>query len=133
MQSYKDFAPTPFDAKGLNCARESICNFGVLLSQNRDSEALELSNFRVALERLGGESENVQVHRFGHWACGWFELLLVKPNTKQWQTALEIEDSLLDYPCLDEMDWSNLEWELNADAGMVLAENGEWIYPDNPC
>ena len=32
-----------------------------VLSRTRDSDALEESNFRVALKRLGGEGENVEV------------------------------------------------------------------------
>jgi len=131
MERYSNYAPTSFDAKGLNCRMNGICNYGVLLSQTRDSEPWDLSNFRVALERLGGESENVIVARFGHWACGWIELILVRPNTAQWDIAIEIENSLEDYPLLDDMDASELEYEIYTDAGMVFnEENCSWEYPD---
>jgi len=131
MKPYKDFAPTGFDRKGLNGEREGISEYGVLLAQNRDSDALERSNFRAALARLGGESENVQVHRFGHWAVGWFEIIVVKEGTEEYEKAEEIEGKLENYPVLDEEDFSRLEWEENTDAGMVCDERtGEWKYPE---
>lgn len=113
LQKYKDFAPTGFDARGLNADDTGIGEFRVLLSRTRDSDALEESNFRVALKSLGGESEHVQVHRFNHWACGWFELLLVSPNAPDEirKEAGKITSSLSEYPILDEMDFSGLEIE----------------------
>lgn len=82
-----------------------------LLTHARDSDALEDSNFRVALERLGGESENVKIHRYNHWACGWWESLAVRANTTEFEIAEKIERELSDYPVLCEMDFSNLQLE----------------------
>jgi hypothetical protein len=82
-----------------------------VLTRNRDSECLTESNWRCALERLGGEGDNVQIDRFGHWACGWWEALSVKAGSPQQRIAQEIKSSLSDYPVLDEEDWSNLESE----------------------
>lgn len=82
-----------------------------LVIQNRDSDTLTESNFRSALKLLGGESKNVQVMRYGHWACGWWEALAVKENTPQAKIATEIDDKLQDYPVVDEEDWSELESE----------------------
>lgn len=56
-------------------------------------------------------SECYENHRFGHWACGWFEILIVKPGSDCERIALEIEASLASYPCLDEMHYSELENE----------------------
>jgi hypothetical protein len=49
----------------------------VVLTRSRGSDTLTESNWQVALDRLGGESDTVAIHRFGHWACGWWEALTV--------------------------------------------------------
>ena len=75
----------------------------VVIGRNRDSEVLEESNFASALEQLGGESKNVEIHRFGHWGCGWFELLMVNPkHLKSLRVAYNIHKSLEHYPVLVE-------------------------------
>lgn len=81
----------------------------VPVGQNRDSRELETSNFAAALEILGGESETVEVHRFGHWACGWYEIIIVDPSREAEVEA--IENRLENYPVLDEDDFSNREHE----------------------
>jgi hypothetical protein len=53
----------------------------------------------------------VEVHRFGHWSPGWFEIILVRPGTAAAEVAVEIEERLEDYPLLDEEDFSRREWE----------------------
>ncbi len=88
--------------------------FGDLMcvaTTSRDADILTQSNFKVALEMLGGEGENVEVHRFGHWACGWWEALAVKESSPKFQIALDIEAKLADYPVLDEQDYSEAENE----------------------
>jgi hypothetical protein len=112
MQKYKDFQPTPFDSKANffswdSEAIEDIQEYWVLLSRNRDSDLLSESNFKKVLESLGGESDTVQIHRFGHWACGWYELLLVHPYLTE--RAEEICDALNSYPVWDEEDLSERE------------------------
>ena len=109
LQPYNDYQPTGFDAKGLESER--IGPARVLLQQTRDSGCLDQSNFYCSLAMLGGESEFVQVHRFGHWGCGWVELLLIleaAPDEIK-ETAAEIACSLEDYPILDEGDLSDRE------------------------
>lgn len=108
MQQYKDYDPTGFDGKG--CFLEDQQDWWVVpVGRNRDSEALAESNFAAALEILGGESETVEVHRFGHWACGWFEIIIVHPD--RLEDAESIEKALSDYPVLDDQDFSRREWE----------------------
>lgn len=82
-----------------------------LVAQNRDSDCLSRSNFRSALKALGGESEDVEIHRFNHWACGWWEALAVKQGTEAFAKAERIEAALENYPVVDEDDFSNLESE----------------------
>jgi len=84
----------------------------VVCGRNRDSELIAESNFECALKELGGESETVRVERFGHWGCGWFELILVDPkDTKALETAYSIKRCLQEYVLLDDSDFSEREFE----------------------
>lgn len=111
MKKYRDFRPTVFDPKGL--ALDDQQDWLVLpCGRNRDSGILSESNFHVALESLGGEGDHVEVHRFGHWACGWFEIIVIDPSSQEHvKKAEEIEASLENYPILDGSDFSEREWE----------------------
>lgn len=86
-------------------------NWLCLLTQNRDSDCLTRSNFISALKALGGESDNVRIDRFGHWACGWWESLSVLEGSEAHKKALEIEKSLANYPVVNDDHFSNLQWE----------------------
>ena len=111
MQTYSSFQPTGFDAKGLHADSLDIGSWLVLpCSQTRDSGTLDRSNFACALNELGGESDDVQVHRFGHWGPGWFELILVRPDSPAAAIAEEIEASLENYPVLSDDHHSELEY-----------------------
>lgn len=109
MKTYKEYSPTEFDTKGLNLPDQQ--DWLVLpVIRTRDSDALEESNFRAVLSIIP-EGENTEIHRFNHWACGWFEIIIVKPNTKEHEEAIKIEERLENYPVLDEFLWSELELE----------------------
>lgn len=110
MQKYSEFQPTVFDRKGafLRYQQDWLV---VPVSQTRDSGCLERSNFQVAIEMLGGESEAVEVNRFGHWGPGWFEIIIVDPSSDKVRIVEQIESSLADYPVLDDEHFSNLEHE----------------------
>ena len=99
---YKDYAPTPCDPKGLNLHDQQ--DWIVLpCGQNRDSGPLQKSNFECLLKDFGGESETVEVHRFGHWACGWFEIIIVHPSLAE--KVEDWEEALNNYPVVDEEDY----------------------------
>lgn len=83
----------------------------VVLTRSRDSDVLTESNWECAVEKLGGESDEVEIHRFGHWACGWWEALCVVEGTKAHEIATQIESDLNHYPVLDDSDF--LEREMN--------------------
>src|SRR5690349_11232303 len=105
MKPYREFRPTGFDPRGL--ALDDQQDWLVLpCTRNRDSDCLTESNFDAALKQLGGESDDCEVHRFRHWACGWFEIIIVRPGSAAEKEAHEIEAALDDYPVLDEMDLS---------------------------
>ena len=108
MQRYSELQPTTFDQRGLNWPGQQD-SFVVPVSQTRDSEALDRANFQAALESLGGESETVEVHRFGHWGPGWFEIVIVSPERVAEVEAIEAR--LDGCPVLDEELFSRLEDE----------------------
>jgi hypothetical protein len=112
MQRYSEFQPTGFDTMGYMLDEQQDW-YVVPVSRTRDSGPLEESNFASAIEMLGGECEDVmEIHRFGHWGPGWFEIIIVNPeNENVMKAAMEIEASLAAYPVLDDMDFSEREWD----------------------
>ncbi len=108
LQRYSKFAPTGFDARGAFLPDQQDW-LVVPVSQTRDSGCLDQSNFAAALAILGGESETCEVHRFGHWGPGWFEIIIVDPSREQ--EAEAIQAALENYPVLDDEDHSRREWE----------------------
>lgn len=108
MQRYKDFRPTSFDTAGLGC--EDRQDWFVLpVSHTRDSGMLDESNFACVVKELGGESETLEIHRFGHWGPGWFEIAIIHPDREN--EGEKIECALADYSVFDEEDWSEREQE----------------------
>lgn len=83
----------------------------LLVTVNRDSDALARSNFRQALAAVGGEGGDVRVERHGHWACGWVDLILVRPGSGAARLAESVEAALEDYPVLDDEDYAKEERE----------------------
>lgn len=81
----------------------------VVLTRNRDSDLLTESNWYCALKTLGGESGSVVIHRFRHWAYGWWEALCVTEERKAEGQA--IVDRMENYPILDEDDYSDRQWK----------------------
>jgi len=114
MITYREFTPSGWDSRQnyLGNPLNDRQNWAVApVGLNRDSCELEQSNFATFLDILGGESENVEIHRFGHWAIGWYEIILVNPhNQPAFFKARELESKLEDYPCLDEEDYSQREF-----------------------
>ena len=111
MKRYKDFVPTSLDT---HITIEDREDWFVLCGRNRDSDAIYESNFRVACDSLGlddGDIENAEVARFGHWANGWFELILVKPDTKEAELASKMHEDMLENVLLDEDDYMELRIE----------------------
>lgn len=110
MERYADYQPTQFDPKGY-CLEDHQDWLVAPVIQTRDSGCLERSNFRTVLADLGGESDNVEVHRFGHWGPGWFEIIIVRPDTAEATKVEQWEAALADYPIASEDDFSMLEVE----------------------
>lgn len=103
--------PSALDSFDNYIGETDFGNLQVIMCRSRDSDVLTESNWVTALDLLGGESETVVIHRFGHWACGWWEALCVDPSSDQFAIAQDIEDRLASYPVLDEEDWGRREDE----------------------
>ena len=95
-----------------NYIGESYFDYYVLLSRHRDSGLVEESNFYSALKALNGESDTVKIIRSKHWAVGWIEMILIHESDKvSVDKGNEIEESLENYPILDEDDFYERESE----------------------
>lgn len=92
---------------------ETFYDYYVVLGQHRDSDSLDRSNFETALKMLGGEGEHVIVARATHWAVGWVETIMIHRDASEEILLIgeEIQESLEDYPVLDEDHWSQLEYD----------------------
>jgi len=104
MKRYSDWAPSGHDTRGLGLDDRQDW-YVAPCTLNRDSKVWEESNWHAQEKRLG--DDDVEVHRFGHWACGWFEIVLVAPDSFAYEEALRIEQDLEIYPLLDEDDVSD--------------------------
>jgi hypothetical protein len=88
----------------------------VFLGQHRDSDAMDRSNFTVALAELGGESDTVLVIRENHWAVGWVEWIGIHESDTAAQAKAESMLARIEnYPLLDEQHHSELEWRESAE------------------
>ena len=101
--------PSGWDSLSNYVGATDFGQFHTLMTRNRDSDTLTESNWACALELLGGESDTVEIHRFGHWACGWWEALSVAKGSPEFAIAEDIESKLEGYPALDEEHCSQAE------------------------
>lgn len=119
-----------------NYIGKSYNDYYVLLSHHRDSGLVEKSNFNSALKALNGESDTVKVVRFSHWLCGWVEMILIHESDKESiDKGNEIEESLNNYPILDEDAFSEMVTEKEAEMHDQIkydADHGLYAYWDLP-
>jgi len=113
MKTLKEIVSNPsgFDSMSNYMGDEPDDNWFVVLTRSRDSDTLTESNWECALKELGGEGDDVEILRYGHWGCGWWEVLAVRGETDAAKMGQEIVDALSDYPVLDEQHHSELESE----------------------
>ena len=84
----------------------------VVLSRHRDSGHAANSNFDAAFERIrkiDPEGEHSDTYGGGHFAVGWVEAVIVKPDSPAHDEAVKILEKLESYPLLDEDDVSRRE------------------------
>ena len=102
---YSEFKPTQFDSHIAIEDREDW--IVVPVTQHRDSGCFDKSNFATAQKILAdGDTE---IHRFGHWGHGWYEILIAAPTLAE--KVDEIEYALANNSVLDENDLSERESE----------------------
>jgi len=112
---YKDFKPSEYDRHIKVEGREDweVIPFA---SRNRDSQPLQSSNFEFTEAALNGveeEGQNWEIMRFGHWACGWFEIMVFNPECQAIKEKVEeIDQNYRDHVVLDEDRYMELLHEL---------------------
>lgn len=104
-------SPTGFDSAENFAGTLPDEGWGFLLSRTPNADTVTESNWRIALAELGGESDDVEITRQGHWLVGWIEYIGVREGTEKYDLAVELRNSLADYPLLDDEDHSELELE----------------------
>lgn len=113
MQTYSEFSPTAFDRPGAFLPDRQDWLVAPV-SITRDSGPLSTSNFetlRAELATLDPGNDDHEIHRFGHWGPGWFELILIRPDTPCAAAAESAESALSEYPVLNDADHSDREWQ----------------------
>jgi len=107
LRQWKDFRPTPVDTHYRMDERENYYMAPVLLT--RDSGLLDQANWEAMVAILNSEQcQEYEIHRFGHWLTGWFEVVLVPPDSKDHHVCINIAEKLQDYPILDEDKYSQM-------------------------
>ena len=100
----------------------------VSIYQSSMGDVLEECNFKVFLERLGGISDTVKVHRVLFSGDGWYEFVAIhSSDTAAVQKASEMLDQLKDFPILDEDRFAQAEDDYYTGIGYVQTDGGDWV------
>lgn len=125
--------------------RENVTHCQVGMYVNRDSEILDRCNWQATINYLNDtypdtENDDWYVAHISHWACGWFDKLMVKvfidPDiepldelcdedniTAIYKDMIEFVSGITVYPILDESLYSKMEWEEEIDNVKFNAPN----------
>ena len=124
MQRYKDWAPGPGDIKGKGIHHlDNPYMFNewlvVPIIKTRDADHLTCSNWDFIIKMLEGDEDrdddDYELMSWNHWACGFFDMIVVKPGTMAHVLMCKVETSLESYPALDEEDWMRREHDEHHD------------------
>jgi len=113
LTTYRNYKPSAFDSAGLGLPYQRDWLVAPV-SHSRDSDLLSESNWDAqiaVLKAVDADGDDWEIHRFGHWACGWFEIVIVRPESECAAKAEELAASLSDYPVLNDEDFSERERE----------------------
>lgn len=120
LEPWSSDGPTSWDSASNYAGDDFGCFYVAPVAINRDTaDALTLSNWSVVTAELEPlcEHDESGIHRFGHWACGWYELMLIhESDTKALKAADDWAASLADYCVADEGALSEQELELEQEA-----------------
>ena len=111
LEPYSSFRPTGFDCAGLGCADQQDWLVAPC-SITRDSEALSRANWQSMLAMLAEvdpDEKDHETHRFGHWGPGWFEIVLVRPESAAAGAMEECARKLDNYPVISDVPLSAVE------------------------
>lgn len=111
LDTYDGHRPTPWDG---HICPEFDTFYVAPISQNRDSGCQSRSNWTVGTEEIlkASQHDETEIHCFGHWACGWYEMLLIHPaDVPALRVAAAMAAALEDHPVLNEDHLSELEYE----------------------
>jgi len=105
MECYKDFRPTAMDHVGLGLSDRQDWLVAPC-SRTRDTAdhdicVVNFDTITACFETTDPESNDHEIHRFGHWGPGWFEVILVRPGSACARDAEQWESTLADYPVAD--------------------------------
>ena len=109
--------PTGFDSDRNFCGDSDHLRKHYYLapvSTSRDADILTRSNWEVVTDEIlkVAKHEDTEIHRFDHWACGWYEQLLIhKSDTEALKVAEEWCCFLSDYPVASDEHYSKLQWD----------------------
>lgn len=113
MQKFKDYSPSSWDSKAnyMHNGPNRDHWYVAPVIKTRDACLLDESNWDTACKMLkADETKGCEIHNFGHWACGWYDLILIHPLRKDLiAIAEDIERSLSGYPVLSDDDYSQRE------------------------
>lgn len=98
----------PATGQKSNYAGDTVDGY-TIATQTRDSDALVRSNFQVIAKDMGDACE---IHRTGHWACGWVEWLILPTNASEEDKAKAAQwlEDLDQYPVANDDHFSELEY-----------------------
>jgi hypothetical protein len=143
LERYGSHRPTPMDS---HIRVDHIEDwFLAPVSRTRDSGIVEESNFQAAVGLLEegcgreGAENGWEIHRFGHWGPGCYEIIVVKPGSKAQKVAEDMAKALENYPVLSDDDVSAREYEATIEN--IKSESGadeaqakkvfEWLWENN--
>lgn len=131
LKKYADFKPSAFDTAGLGLPDRQgwlVAPVGV----NRDADCLTQANWQAgvaAIEKAAAADaeDSWETPRFGHWACGWLQICIVRPGSAAALAALKLAQKLENYPVLDEDLLGELEYTQEQAVEESYASNcAEW-------
>lgn len=93
MLLFCDFRPSSVDPPG-NGPKEIQDWVVSRFTRSRDSGDAADAKFRRRLRALGGEGADVRVLRFNHWGCGWFEIVVVRPDSEAAKKLETLDEDL---------------------------------------
>ena len=128
MSFVQPYALTDFDPGTHYIGRLLDPGWKVSIMHSCMDGILEECNFKVFLERLGGESETVKIERVGFSGDGWYEFVAINTSdTQAIDKAAEMLSALRDHPILDEARFTEAEESYYGSIGYVQDDGGDWV------